>query len=135
MLDCEPGWDLFEKNCYKFFMEQKNQSSAKKACVDSGAHLISIHSDEENQFLNSKITKSIWIGLEWKDNGYQWSDGSDFDYEKWVPGEPSNPGFENCSTLLYNPNSRHHKKWIDVHCGLIINYACKKKLKGTSSIL
>lgn len=43
-------------------------------------------------FLQLDLKAWIWIGLNDRDRKgvYKWSDGTDFNYANWKPGEPSN---------------------------------------------
>ena len=129
-LECEPGWETFENSCYKFVDESKDWISAENDCVDSGAHLASIHSDGEVQFMSSHFTKTSWIGLEWTGNTYNWSDGSGLGFENWNSGEPNNPGTENCTRANHAPGQEHHNKWTDVRCSNTYSYICKKTFIG-----
>jgi hypothetical protein len=63
--------------------------------------LISIHSDEENEFIRNYVeeqpfsSKRIWIGLErniYDSHGFFWVDKSPVDYVSWNLGEPNNAG-------------------------------------------
>ena len=59
-LDCENGWDRFEKNCYKFEGTLRNQSKwdeARNHCSQQDSHLASIHSDEEQNAINNILPK------------------------------------------------------------------------------
>ena len=89
---------------------------------------MSIHSDEEGEFLQSIAGSSYWIGLEWKEDEYQWSDGSRFDYEKWDSGEPNGPGSENCVHTNWGV------EWNDYACRYTKRYVCKKTLTGNNSL-
>ncbi len=61
--------------------------------------MISIHSDEEIEFIRSyvktqfKHSAKVWIGLERNiSQGFRWIDKSPFDYSKWKLNEPNNAG-------------------------------------------
>lgn len=64
------------------------------------SHLVSIHSYEQQQFLNNIVSGPAWIGFQRYDNCgggfdcFYWSDGSDSDYNGFStsPGEPSSGG-------------------------------------------
>ena len=132
VLECDSGWTLFEKDCYKFFLDTKDWNSAETVCLENSAHLASVHSDKEVEFLNNNINRTIWIGLEWKGSAYQWSDRSAFDFNNWKSGEPNAPGGENCTSQFYEPDTPYNKKWNDVRCDSYGGnaYVCKKRLKG-----
>ena len=123
---------MFENYCYKFSSESKDWNSAETVCVENSAHLASVHSDREVEFLNQIINSTIWIGLEWKETTYQWSDRSAFDYTNWKSGEPNGAGDENCVAQFYSPKTAYNRKWNDDRCNAYRgkSYVCKKKLKG-----
>ena len=55
------------------------------------ADLVSIHSSEENFFLEELSNEnSFWLGG--KDNRSLWEDGTRFDYENWSPDHQTRPG-------------------------------------------
>eukprot|EP00957_Ditylum_brightwellii_P150981 11496214-Ditylum_brightwellii.AAC.1 len=65
---------------------------------DWGGDLASIHSKQENDFLQTlSDSETSWIGgrrmINYTDKNnemWTWSDGSDWDYTKWSEGEPDN---------------------------------------------
>ena len=73
----------------------------------------------------------VWIGLEWNGKVYQWSDGSNFDFNNWNSGEPNGPGRENCAHIYHEPGKGYHDKWNDRVCSYKEPYICKKTKKGT----
>ena len=65
---------------------EKTWKDAENDCVKSGAHLASIHSVEENDFINKlhDLTGvSTWIGGIRDGRSFKWSDGSVFCYQNW----------------------------------------------------
>ena len=68
---CANGWAEYNNHCWKVRFFQKNiflnspqfqaftdetfQSKAEAACHDSGAQLASVHSEDENKFVESQI--------------------------------------------------------------------------------
>lgn len=51
---CEPGWEKFQGNCYKHFLQRQSWEVAEQHCRMYGGHLISVMSPEEQHFINSK---------------------------------------------------------------------------------
>ena len=97
--------------------------------MKNGAHLASIHSVQENEFINT-IHKSIqprkWscIGGQKDGSSFKWTDGSPFDYQNWVEGEPNfKDNEEHCMNIYDNG------LWNDLPCDyrLIDSYVCKKE--------
>ena len=134
---CEEGWEEFENSCYKHFPEVHDWTAAKDDCVEKGAHLVSIHSIEELHFvrnLHYSSTKPIktWIGGKRVGGDFQWTDGSNFDFEHWDDNEPNSVNEnESCIVLLRDINSCRNEKWSDINCNEENHYICKRKIKGT----
>ncbi|XP_072175218.1 echinoidin-like [Diadema setosum] len=113
---CPPMWTAFQGMCYRYFSvasvtweeAERQCQSFTKPCWDEGAttgqlgHLVSIHSQEEMDFLitlfdsirNKRFSSKYlaWIGLNDKANegSFVWSDGSDFNYTFWSADQPNN---------------------------------------------
>ena len=129
---CNLGWDLFGKFCYKFVTTEKTKTDAENDCIVKGAHLASIHTNEEMEFLTQKThQKNVWVGGEKKGASVQWLDGTKFDYENWDDGQPAiydRWGLPlNCLSwgAFGQPG-----KWHDAWCGNIFTYVCKKSVSG-----
>ncbi|EYC11220.1 hypothetical protein Y032_0051g2084 [Ancylostoma ceylanicum] len=91
----EGGWKKFSSFEYKVYSswEKFNFVEAEAYCRNRSAHLVSIHSDEESEFVNNLLGTSrhlVWIGLVHDDMGrlMAWTDGSPFDYVRWSYGHP-----------------------------------------------
>ena len=70
--------------------------------------------------------KRFWLGGKL---GWSWSDGTPWDYQNWLPGEPSGDG-----ECLENKDK--DGKWNDRGCNVIgdihgdLGYVCKKFNRG-----
>uniref|UniRef100_A0A3Q1FHX9 C-type lectin domain-containing protein n=1 Tax=Acanthochromis polyacanthus TaxID=80966 RepID=A0A3Q1FHX9_9TELE len=93
----------------------------QSSTVSEGANLVSIHSADEQNFVNSLIKtfdpaqKWTWIGLSevHKDGAWMWSDGSKVNFVFWGTGEPNNlGGQEDC----VHTNFGTEFKWNDRPC-------------------
>merc|ERR1719167_661897 len=66
--NCPPGsWRHFQGYCYKPMKAAKTWENAETACISEGAHLASIHSKEENEFVVSLMgavenENNFWLG-------------------------------------------------------------------------
>jgi hypothetical protein len=61
--ECPGEWELFEGFCYLVVTNSAVWDKAEKICISKGGHLASIHSDSENNFIQSLYSSTaIWIG-------------------------------------------------------------------------
>ncbi|KAJ8045448.1 Low affinity immunoglobulin epsilon Fc receptor [Holothuria leucospilota] len=105
--------------------------------MDEGGHLVSIHSQEEQEFVEKywfssrdyvpnlvrmdyyslvrKPFSLLYIGLHDSDHDgrFEWTDGSPVDFEHWLEGEPSG-GYEDSVMLWDRHNNRNRGRWNDV---------------------
>ena len=96
--DCPSGWLTYDdsvhgtRKCFQHFSSSKYATDAEKACMGLGGHLASIHSKQEEEFLQRNLYHSadVWVGgVDPHRNGqWEWTDGSKFDYANWITGQP-----------------------------------------------
>ena len=79
---CPHQWTEFNSSCFRFFSSRKTWVNAEDECLTVGGHLASVHSSQENMFLQSLASgDSFWLGGYHTGEGdWVWSDLSDFDY-------------------------------------------------------
>ena len=121
--------------CYKFSLEKKDWNGAESTCNQVGAHLASVHSQEEATSIRSlqdpTSVHKTWIGRKRNGNDFEWVDGSPFDFGYWNTNEPNNfKGSENCIEIYSNPGQIEHDKWNDIACDVKRNFVCKKQPLG-----
>ncbi|XP_024406977.2 low affinity immunoglobulin epsilon Fc receptor isoform X2 [Desmodus rotundus] len=101
---CPEEWISFQRKCYYFGEGAKRWIQARYACNKLNGRLVSIHNQEEQDFLAKYVNKKgSWIGLRDLDieGEFVWMDGSPLDYSNWRPGEPNNGGEgEDCVMML-----------------------------------
>ena len=133
---CPPGWKLLTGRCYKLFRTKKTWKDAEEHCRAQGAHLPSIHSEQENMLVGSKLGwGSKWLGGTDSDREgrWRWSDGTCFSYSQWSRGEPDNrsrkSGGEDCLRIQAvrraNRGDRRNE-WVDDRCNVKSMFVCKK---------
>ncbi|XP_071157457.1 macrophage mannose receptor 1-like [Mytilus edulis] len=128
---CPAGWTAFQTWCYKVYNTEKTWMIAREYCVNIGADLLSIHSEQEAVFVRDTLSgsnsHSFWIGLNdfLKKSSFRWSDNSAYDFSKWNPNEPNNSnGKEDCVQISYK------YRWNDLPCFAQLQFICKIS-KGT----
>uniref|UniRef100_A0A8C9QMM4 Brevican core protein n=1 Tax=Spermophilus dauricus TaxID=99837 RepID=A0A8C9QMM4_SPEDA len=74
---CSPGWDAFQGACYRHFSTRRSWEEAETQCRMYGAHLASISTPEEQDFINNRYREYQWIGLNDRtiEGDFLWSDG------------------------------------------------------------
>ncbi|XP_054155129.1 uncharacterized protein LOC128953647 [Oppia nitens] len=90
--NCPNGWLYFSNGkCYKHLktVGLVTEHEAKDLCAkeSTSAQLITIHDKETQEFVFNKVFTDIignaWIGLEFRDNRFQWADNSPMDFHHW----------------------------------------------------
>ncbi|XP_071527535.1 macrophage mannose receptor 1-like isoform X2 [Panulirus ornatus] len=131
--DDDPSWLLYGHYCYKFISASDEDPQtwwdSHKLCRNEGAELASIHTYEENYWIESKISKLsdsiLWIGGRSKlDSGYTWLDDSAFDFVNWAKGEPNNFFDQEDCIGLYNHQQGY---WNDQNCAHKEGRICKRQ--------
>ena len=102
----------FNGHEYKYFTEKKNWHDAKSYCESLGGHLVTITSNEENDFVSSICADTAMIGLtdEANEGEWQWVTGESFGFSNFRLGEPNNEWNEDY--VLIMPDN---KQWNDGH--------------------
>uniref|UniRef100_A0A0N5B0T5 C-type lectin domain-containing protein n=1 Tax=Syphacia muris TaxID=451379 RepID=A0A0N5B0T5_9BILA len=100
---------------------------AAAICAGLNAHLVSVHSKGENEFITNKNGsnfKSVWLGLRLVQNKWQWNDASPLNYSQWEPFQPNGCCGQNvtCARITWMSNSGN---WDDVSCKAEYGVLCK----------
>ena len=76
-----------------------------------GAHLATMNSAEENDFVSSSMNATAWIGLNdiETEGVWQWVTGEEVSYTNWNGGEPNNAGNEDIVEMFTNGKWNDHQ--------------------------
>lgn len=132
------GCDAFEDDsedgvCYQIGSTVENWQDAQKTCLNFGADLASIHSDQENSFVRRlAVSKGVRNGLflgatsSGKGNDFGWIDGTEWDYSNFYAGFPVS-GLGNCVAM--DTVSSTSGEWVNTDCSTSFSVACVRKPK------
>ena len=121
----------FRSTAYLVSASVKTRSDAQKFCKASGAELVKITSQSENDFVlalareKAPSAKQVWIGLQYESGlkDFYWSDGSFPVYKNWAPGEPNEKLREPCAHMWTGQKPlirvRASGYWNDLHRSII----------------
>uniref|UniRef100_A0AC34RKH5 C-type lectin domain-containing protein n=1 Tax=Panagrolaimus sp. JU765 TaxID=591449 RepID=A0AC34RKH5_9BILA len=110
-----------------------NDWSTEQSCVDNNAHLVSIHSEGENDFIRdlsaqsgSFISICVWIGYSYPN---RWSDGSRFDYSRWysIPNLNDSYAVFIPDGITQYPLRAYPGYWTAYSFNTFKRYICKKQ--------
>lgn len=136
-----------DEKCFKLIKTFTNGNQARTLCQGEKLHddqlaptLASIHSAEEQEFLNNfifktnKLQSNVWIGLKQVHNvtSYAWDDGTEYDFKNWANGHPLAHIGRDCVIMEsaeadFALGDSEEGKWKDVTCELANNVLCEKK--------
>ena len=110
-MSCPSGWSEFQGGCYKFYgSSTETWHLADATCLTEGARLTSVHSVEEESFLNDLANgNSYWIGGYPKGiSTWVWSDFTSFDFD--------NDYSTSSDQCLVQSSSHYGSGWSSSYC-------------------
>ncbi len=86
--------DTWNGHRYAYVGNNTSTWTDARALAESyGGHLVSIESQDEQDFLNSRFGGNGWIGLYGDSSGWSWVDGTSSGFSYWNGGQPSDGSF------------------------------------------
>uniref|UniRef100_A0A4X1TQT0 C-type lectin domain-containing protein n=1 Tax=Sus scrofa TaxID=9823 RepID=A0A4X1TQT0_PIG len=118
---CPEGWRAFQSNCYFAFHDSKTWAQSERNCTELGAHLATISTEAEQEFLLHSKEKqfSYFLGLtsENHEGQWHWVDKTPFNPQMvfWHEGEPNNiVSVERCKGIKDKSGKR--QQFIQLIC-------------------
>ncbi|KAM6440210.1 uncharacterized protein PHA67_022484 isoform 1-T1 [Liasis olivaceus] len=125
-------WQRFGNGLYYISRGKKNWYDAENFCISREAHLTSILSSEEQNYVTSQLTQPAWIGLAdgHGEGRWEWTDGSRLIAQFWSQGQPGRSEHlgdreQDCTILV--PWSKG-LNWNEVDCNQLNRWVCKESL-------
>ncbi|XP_052576322.1 C-type lectin domain family 4 member A-like [Peromyscus californicus insignis] len=125
---CPKDWKPFNSHCYFISNDSSSWNKSEEKCSSMGAHLMVIHSQEEQDFITKILDRKAvyYIGL--SDPGHRqwrWVDQTPYNESAtfWHPGEP-NYDHEQCVTVNHRNSGWG---WNDIPCSVKQNAVCQVK--------
>ncbi|XP_066023267.1 uncharacterized protein [Pocillopora verrucosa] len=123
---CQDDWTYYNGYCYREVLSCDSWENSQETCASLDANLPSIHSKEENVFVQSLHgSTQSWLGLSdnFTEGSFVWSDETPLDFHYWAEGQPNNLHNQDCVHTLGFLNEF---TWNDVNCTDCHGFTCKK---------
>ncbi|XP_034003341.1 CD209 antigen-like protein C [Trematomus bernacchii] len=125
---CPEGWRMIGCSCYLLSTEKASWEQSRQHCTARGADLVIVDSEEEQEFITSKIKEDTWIGLNDREEEgtWKWVDGSPLTLNLtfWSTGQPDNFDEEDCVEIR---SVVHSQSWNDRPCENDLHWICEKE--------
>ncbi|XP_018520427.2 CD209 antigen-like protein C [Lates calcarifer] len=123
------GWVYFGGSVYYISSVKKTWQESRNYCLQEGADLMIINSEEEQKF-SSQWKDNIWIGLTDRETEgtWKWVDGTPLTTSYWASNEPNGHTIlrdEDCGEVMLHEIKDN---WNDKACDDPNFWICEKKL-------
>ena len=138
---CPAGWEKMEDRCYLWpHTTWMTWADAEQFCNEKDGHLASVTNLKIHEYIVSKVVKHdhhsfFWVGGTDKGHGseWKWTDGSDWDFEKWATyptQQPNNYLVQDC-LQIYDFNAARDG-WNDNDCREKQGFVCSQRICTTA---
>ncbi|KAM9399008.1 receptor-type tyrosine-protein phosphatase H-like isoform 3-T3 [Salvelinus alpinus] len=125
---CPEGWRRFGCSCYYLSTERKAWNESRQDCLERGADLVIINSEEEQTFINGFESFSLaWIGLtdSVTKGTWKWVDGTPLTTPWYLRGRGLGDRTDwNCGFNYYQ--SSEQRGWMGYDCSASLHWICEK---------
>ncbi|XP_029605304.1 C-type lectin domain family 4 member M-like isoform X1 [Salmo trutta] len=125
---CPEGWRRFGCGCYYLSTEKKSWEESRQDCLERGADLVIINSEEEQTFIKGlESLLFAWIGLtdSVTEGTWKWVDGTPLTIQKyWWRGQPNGGTYHNCAFIRHMSSGQG--AWWDFYCSSSERWICEK---------
>ena len=123
----------FNNHIYLFCDKEVTWYAAKQLCEFMGGHLVTITSEEENQFVHSlRGENRIWLGATHASGSWEWITGETFSYDKWASGEWNNATDNDEGSENYAEQAYWDATWNDLPGYFTRGFVCEIDRASTS---
>ena len=131
---CDKGWHYFQNSCYWFSdpSDTRSWQDARDNCRGNfSAHLLELNSDEELEFVLSKISvtpDSVWVGASYslQDNMFQWGHSkAPVQWDYWSTGALG--GGREHDSCVFLTKWKPIKTLSSAYCGIKQRFVCEKR--------
>ncbi|XP_038065947.1 echinoidin-like [Patiria miniata] len=143
-MPCPKRWVAFDGDCYRLVTEKLPWVEAEKYCRELSnsdwfpAHLVSINSLEEQQFIVELLKASYpleelpsvkaWLGYNdmERETRFVWSAGSGANFTRWASDQPDNGRGKGQDCVAIG--QEYNWKWDDMTCRFGRHFICELKM-------
>ena len=128
---CPTNWMRSQRNCYLPVTLRLGFVQAEQKCVNDGAHLVSIRSLHEQEFI-SRISlpwQDTWIGLSHATSAWAWSDTTRWSFSNWGSEQPTEGA--KCGAYRRMEGNVNDATWVSLDCTRKMHSICKKAAVST----